>query len=350
MNNLEFARKMTHTSAPVSRSFLCAIAALFSLSAAAQPFQLPTANQALFEKGGEDRFFVPTPGKTWVSGTFGCVRSDGWQMHEGLDIKCVQRDRHGEPADPVMATADGVVAYINNRPSLSNYGRYIVLRHGIEGLEIYSLYAHLSEVQAGLKVGQPVRAGEKIAVMGRTSNTGERISKERAHVHFELNLFYNDHFPAWFKKRYPNERDDHGTFNGQNLVGIDARLILLAEHQEGARFNLLNWIQHRPELCRVLVRKTDFSWVRRYPMLVKNGAHGPHEPIAGYEIAVDFNGLPFELIPRAASQIKGTARYQLISVNSEEYAKNPCRRLVTHQGARWELGNNGISLLDLLTY
>jgi hypothetical protein len=98
------------------------------------------------------------------------------------------------------------------------------------------------------------------------------------------------------------------------------------------------------------VRKTDFSWVRRYPMLVKNGVLGPHEPIAGYEMALDFNGLPFELIPRAASQIKGAARYQLISVNSAEYAKNPCRRLVTRQGAHWELGGNGISLLDLLTY
>jgi hypothetical protein len=98
------------------------------------------------------------------------------------------------------------------------------------------------------------------------------------------------------------------------------------------------------------VRKTDFSWVRRYPMLVKSGAVGLHEPVAGYEIALDFNGLPFELIPRGASQIKGAARYQLISVNPEEYAKNPCRRLVTRQGARWELGGNGLSLLDLLTY
>ena len=350
MNNLEFARETTHTSVPVIRSFLRALAALISFSAAAQPFQLPTANHALFEMGGEDRFFVPTPGKTWVSGTFGCVRSDGWQMHEGLDIKCLQRDRRGEPADPVMATADGVVAYINNRPSLSNYGRYIVLRHRIEGMEIYSLYAHLSEVQSGLAAGQPVRAGQKIAVMGRTSNTGERISKERAHVHFELNLFYNDHFTLWFKRHYPSERDDHGDFNGQNLVGIDPRLVLLAAHEEGDHFSLLNWIQRRPELCRVLVRKTDFSWVRRYPMLIKTVAFGSRESIAGYEIALDFNGLPFELIPRAASQFKSAARYQLISVNAGEYTKNPCRRLVTRQGGRWELGSNGVSLLDLLTY
>src|SRR5580692_11647246 len=107
------------------RIFAWAIAAAVAVSASAQPFQLPTANHAIFEKGGEERYFVPTTGKTWITGTFGCVRSDGWQMHEGLDIKCIQRDRHGEPTDPVMATADGVVAYINNHPALSNYGRYI---------------------------------------------------------------------------------------------------------------------------------------------------------------------------------------------------------------------------------
>jgi len=315
----------------------------------AQPFQLPTANHAIFESGGQERYFVPTTGKTWVSGTFGCVRSDGWQMHEGLDIKCMQRDRSGEPIDPVMATADGVVAYINDKPSLSNYGRYIVILHHVGGMEIYSLYAHLSEIQSGLHIRQAVRAGEKIAVMGRTSNTRERISKERAHVHFELNLFYSDHFNSWYKRHFPGERNDHGIYNGENLVGIDSRLILLAEHEEGARFDLLNWIQHRPVLCRVLVRQTDFPWLRRYPMLIKAGALGGGERAAGYEIALDYNGLPFELIPRTAGSFKGAAKFQLLSVNEAEYTKNPCRRIVTRQGSRWELANYGLNLLDLLT-
>jgi murein DD-endopeptidase MepM/ murein hydrolase activator NlpD len=242
-----------------------------------------------------------------------------------------------------------VVAYINDRPALSNYGRYIVLLHRIGGMEIYSLYAHLSEIRSGLQAGRAVRAGEQIAVMGRTSNTRERISKDRAHVHFELNFFYSDHFNSWFKRRFPGERNDHGLFNGENLVGIDARLILLAERAEGARFDLLNWIQHRPELCRVLVRQTDFPWLRRYPMLVKSSGLGPGERAVGYEIALDFNGLPFELIPRGAASFKGAAKFQLLSVNEAEYAKNPCRRLVTRQGSRWELANNGLSLLELLT-
>src|SRR5713101_8039311 len=57
---------------------------------ASHPFQFPTANQALFEKGGEERFFVGTTGQPWTTGMFGCVRSSGWQMHEGLDIRCLQ--------------------------------------------------------------------------------------------------------------------------------------------------------------------------------------------------------------------------------------------------------------------
>ena len=57
---------------------------------------------------------------------------DGQQMHEGLDIRCLQRDRHGEPTDPVMATADGTVVYFSTKPALSNYGKYIVIRQSLK--------------------------------------------------------------------------------------------------------------------------------------------------------------------------------------------------------------------------
>ncbi|HXC98443.1 MAG TPA: M23 family metallopeptidase, partial [Verrucomicrobiae bacterium] len=227
----------------------------------AQMFQFPTANHALLEPGGEERFFVGTTGKQWTTGTFGCVRSDGQQIHEGLDIRCLQRDKRGEPTDPVMATADGTVAYINTRPSLSNYGNYIVLRHVIEGMEIYSLYAHLQTVVPGLRAGQAVKAGETIAIMGRTSNTHETITKDRAHVHFELNLFVNDRFSEWYKKNNPGERNDHGIWNGQNLDGIDPRLVLLEEHQQGTNFSLVQFIKSETELCRVFVRSTSFPWL-----------------------------------------------------------------------------------------
>jgi len=317
---------------------------------AAQPFQLPTANHALFEKGAEERFFVGTVGKPWTSGCFGCVRTEGRQMHEGLDIRCLQRDKRGEPTDPIMATTDGTVAYINARPSLSNYGNYIVLRHLVSGIEIYSSYAHLREIRPGLKVGQTVKAGETIATMGRTANTRQGISKDRAHVHFELSLFVNDRFPAWYKKTFPGQRNDHGAWNGQNLVGVDPRLVLLQQRKSGVKFDLLRFIQSQTELCRVVVRAKDFPWLKRYPALVHPNPRAAKEGIAGYEVALNFNAVAFELIPRAASEIRGKGKFQLLSVNEAEQLKNPCRRLVTQRGKQWELTSRGINALELLTY
>ena len=171
----------------MSHCFLAALAAIPILTvklSAQTPFQFPTANHALFEPGKELIFFAPTsPDRPWMTGSFGCVRTDGWQMHEGLDIRSLQHDRSGEPTDPVMATADGTVMYFSSKAGLSNYGKYIVIRHVIEGVDIYSLYAHLSEIASGLAVGKAVRGGDVIAIMGRTSNTSERIGKELSLIH-----------------------------------------------------------------------------------------------------------------------------------------------------------------------
>ena len=347
-----FVRKVIPSKSPalVQLALISSSTFAFLTGVEAQPFQLPTANHALFEPGGEERFFVGTTGKPWTSGCFGCVRSDGWQMHEGLDIRCLQRDKHGEPVDPILATAEGTVVYINSRPSLSNYGNYIVLQHQIDGLEIYSLYAHLSAIRSGLKPGDSVKSGETIATMGHTSNTHERITKDRAHVHFELNLLVNERFGEWFRKTSPGERNDHGEWNGQNLLGLDPLAILRAGKEQGEKFSLRDFIRNENELCRVLVRKTDFPWLKRYSAFIRPNPAAGKDPVAGYEMALDFNGVPIELIPRTAAEMKGKGKYQLLSVNEVEYHKSPCRKLVSQHGSRWSLANHGIELLDLLTF
>jgi murein DD-endopeptidase MepM/ murein hydrolase activator NlpD len=320
------------------------------LASAAQPFRLPTANVALFETGGEERFFVGTVGKPWMSGTFGCVRTEGWQMHEGLDIRSVQRDRRGEPTDPVLAVADGTVAYFNSKSGLSNYGKYIILRHQIEGLDIYTLYAHLSAFAPGLKFGDAIKAGAPIATMGRTSNTAQGISRDRAHVHFEIDLVLNERFPDWYRRTYPGQRNDHGAWNGQNLVGLDPWKVLLAQKERGAAFNLTSFIRADTDLCRVAVRVKSFPWLRRYPGLIKPNPVAEREGIAGYEIALNYVGLPFEVIPRAETELKSKGRVTLLSVNAEEYKRRPCRKLVTQRSGKWRLANNGEHLIDLLVF
>ena len=340
---------------PVVRRAIFSTGALFlglGISLLAQqPFQFPTANHALYEIGNELKFFVPTaPDKPWTTGSFGCVRTDGRQMHEGLDIRCLQRDKHGEPIDPIMATANGTVVYFSAKPSLSNFGKYVVIRHIIEGIEIYSLYAHLSEIQPGLAAGKQVRAGEVIGAMGRTSNTGETITKDRAHVHFELNLFVNEGFPGWYKKTFPGQRNDHGIWNGQNLDGLDPRKIFIAEHNPAAKFSLLNFLRSQTELCRVFVRATTFPYLKRYPMLVLSNPTAQREGVAGYEVALNYNGVAFALMPRAASEIHGQGRFQLLSVNEAEERANPCRHLLVQRRGRWQLTDTGIRELELLTY
>ncbi len=332
--------------------FLCVVALiLLPHFTGAQPFRLPTANNALFDPdGGGDRFFAPTPGKTWTSGCFGCVRTEGWQLHEGLDIRSLERDKQGEPTDPVVAAADGVVAYVNRRPSKSNYGNYLLIRHVVDGMEVYSTYAHLRTIRADLGPNSPVRAGETIGVMGRTANTRQGISKDRAHLHFELNLLLNDRFPEWHRKRHPGQRNDHGKWNGRNFLGIDPRAIYLAQRDSESNFSLKTVIQEQTELCRVLIQETSFPYLKRYAPLVRPNERARREGTAGYELSLNFIGIPIQITPRAASEITGQARVQLLSVNEVEYKKNPCRKLVSKRNGKWSLASNGLELLDLLTF
>lgn len=323
---------------------------LVAFAASAQPFQLPTANRAVLQAGGEESFFQGTAGKPWPSGQFGCVRTEGRQLHEGVDIRCLQRDKRGEPTDPILASAAGTVAYINSKSSLSNYGIYLLLRHSIEGVEVYTLYAHLSTVEEGLRVGSMVKAGERIATMGRTANTRQSITKDRAHLHFEINLVINERYATWHKTRFKGQRNDHGNFNGWNLLGLDPAAVFREQARLGANFSFVRFIQDQPELCRVLVRDAHVPWVKRYPQLLRRNPVAEREGVAGYEFSLTFNGLPARVTPRAASELKGTATVRLLDVSEPEWRAKPCGKLVFKRGQAWTLLPYGDELLDLLTY
>lgn len=318
--------------------------------AQASTVQFPTANRALLEAGGEERFFVGTAGKPWTSGQFGCVRSGGGQLHEGLDIKCLQRDKRGEPIDPVSATANGVVAYVNTKPGLSNYGNYVVIRHQLDGVEVFSLYAHLSAVRPGLKPGDPVRGGERIATMGRTSNTHQKITKDRAHCHFEFDLMLNERFAQWHDAKKNGERNDHGNFNGHNLAGFDPAAVLKEAAAHGGAVDFAAHLQSRPEMFRVAIRAKSLSILRRSPRLLQRNPLAERDGVAGYEVAVSFNGVPLRIIPRSAAELKSPAKVTLLGVNEAEWRSHPCGKLVFKRGQAWTLLARGQDWVELLTY
>jgi hypothetical protein len=317
----------------------------------AEMFILPTPNRALLEAGPSEKYLVGTTGKPWESGGFGCVRSEGLKMHEGLDIRCVRRDKRGEPIDPVYASAAGTVVYFSDKPGLSNYGRYIVVRHSIEGLEICTLYAHLSAIAEDLAIGKAVKQGQVIATMGRSTNTREGISKDRAHLHFEFDFILNDRFAQWHKEFEPGQRNDHGDWNGHNLAAVDPQALLLAQQKQGTNFSLAKHLREsRKEVCRVFVKDAKFPFLKHYAALIKHSALTDKEGAVGYEIALDFNGAPIELVPRAASEAASAARIRLLSVNEEELNRHRCCHLVTRRAGKWQLGPSGDARVRLLAY
>ena len=89
----------------------------------------------------------------------------GWK-HTGLDIE-------GDYVDPVYASADGVVEV--SGWNSGGYGLQIVINHG-NGTK--TRYAHNSKMY--VKVGDPVKRGEVIAMVGTTGrSTG-------THLHYEV--------------------------------------------------------------------------------------------------------------------------------------------------------------------
>jgi hypothetical protein len=324
----------------------------------AQPFALPTPNRDILDPSTLENYFVPTVGRTWESGTFGCVRSERQQIHEGLDIRSKTFDRRGEATDPVFATADGRIVYVNGSPGKSSYGRYIVIEHDINGIAIYSLYAHLSTISQGIAAGVAVKQNQQIGVIGRSTNTKATISKERAHLHFELCLYLSPHFLPWYRKNYPNQAD-HDGYHGWNLAGIDPWLVFKEQWKKEAEFDLASFIRRdgnitrmdKEQLCRVLIYKKEFPFARLYPRLTVVNKVALEEGIVAWDVRFDYNGAPFVVIPRAASEISNSkGKYTLLAVNEEEQRINPGRHFLKKTGAQWQMTSKFISYLDQITY
>lgn len=312
---------------------------------------LPTANNALLRPGGDADFFQPTVEGTTESGMFGCVRVNGRRFHEGIDIKCLQRDRRGEPTDPVHAVADGEVAFINTKPGLSNYGRYVLLAHRWDGVQVFTLYAHLRAVADGLVVGQPVAKGQVIAMLGHSTNTREGISADRAHLHFEINFMLNTGFRVWYPRQDP-KAPPFGNFNGKNLYGLDASAFFRA-YAANRQLNFADYVARQTVAFTVLVSARSLSWLALHPETVRPGNGTP----VAYEIGATAWGLPVAVWPRTASEITGaelraTQRGLAVvhRVNEAELERNGCRRLVEHVGRGWRLGNDGHEWAAMLTF
>ncbi|HLP26814.1 MAG TPA: M23 family metallopeptidase, partial [Acidobacteriota bacterium] len=257
--------------------------------------------QTAWTTGRLEAFVQPTVSGDPESGLFGCVRSGGAQFHEGLDIRPIKRDRRGEPADPVFAAMDGVVKHVSSSPGSSSYGRYIVVEHPEQTPAVYTLYAHLASIQSGVRPGARVQKGQTIGLMGRSAG-GYAIPKERGHLHFEIGLRATDAFENWYAARRFGNRNEHGDYNGMNLMGIDP-LDFLRQWRVGRVDTFQEYFDKLRPVVTLRVATTRVpDFIQRYPSLLRKPIRGL---VAGWEVSCSGTGLPFAWTPLSSNEVIG---------------------------------------------
>ena len=314
---------------------------------------LPTDNDALFGEGGSafyqyiERDYKGEKSTPWQGGQYGFVRdpietSVGivyTRFHEGIDIKPMHRDAAGEPLDEVRAIADGKVVHINLAAGHSNYGRYVVIEHRWDGSPYYSLYGHLSSI--GVKPGQSVHKGDPIAVMGYT---GVGISRERAHVHLELNLMLSRAFEKWYKLYHAKDDPNYnGAYNGLNLAGLDiARLYLALRKNPSLR--IPEFLAQEETFYKVTFPKSShFDLPKLYPWMLSGGS----ETKASWEVSFTRAGLPLKIEPSSKKVKQPEVTY---------VKKSPIDSIhLTHgdvagRGSNAHLTGSGLIFMKLLIY
>ena len=338
----------------VARGIARSVLLLLIPPAASAPAQsakiiLPTDNHALFS-GDNAAFYqyvrrdfegqITAP---WEGGQYGFVRNPQrigtailyTRFHEGIDIRPLQRDRNGEPLDVIHAIAGGKVVYINIVPSYSNYGRYIVIEHQLDGCPYYSLYAHLGAVRVNM--GDPVAQGDPIGLMGYT---GEGIDRERAHLHLELNLLLNADFDKWSAKYFPRDGNRHGIYNGQNLDGLDIGRFYL-ELNKNPRLTIPEFFQEETTWYRVLVPPSPrMDLLRRYPWLSDNQTEAK-----SWEISFNQAGIPLRF--KAGESLVEKPMLSWVKPSPYPYALQT-RGYIQGSGSNYSLSKEGERYLDLI--
>ena len=328
---------------------IVALLALVTPGRGAERIELawPTPSTAWAEGRGISSFLQHAGSGDAASGGFGGVRSGGTQFHEGIDIRALRRDRRGEPLDTVRAAMDGIIRYINPTAGDSSYGRYIVLEHPLAVPMVYTLYAHLARVTTGLSIGERVARGETIGIMGHSSG-GYTIPKARAHLHFEIGLAVTRDFQSWYDRLRFGSRNEHGMWNGMNLVGIDPLEFFTAWRARRVQNFAEFFAAMEPVVTiRIATRRVP-DFVTRYPALLTKPL--PAGIVAGWQVRFNWSGVPFAWTPLDSRDVAGLApnRPDVLDVNAAVERRERSRSLAVYRRGEWQVGPNLETVLEQL--
>jgi murein DD-endopeptidase MepM/ murein hydrolase activator NlpD len=128
--------------------------------------------------------------------------------HTGVDIDA-------QLHTPILAAGDGKVVFTGYGLALGGanpndpYGLAVVIRHNFSfnGRYLMTVYAHMEEID--VKVGQKVKTGDQLGLVGLTGNTSG------PHVHFEVRLQTNNAYSVQNPELWMVPPTDFGVLVGQ---------------------------------------------------------------------------------------------------------------------------------------
>jgi murein DD-endopeptidase MepM/ murein hydrolase activator NlpD len=314
---------------------------------------LPTDNDALFSGGGAafyqyiERNYKGVKSTPWEGGRYGFVRDPTdtaggvvyTRFHEGIDIRPLYRDAHGEPLDEVRAIADGKVEHANLVSGYSNYGKYIVIEHPWGDSNYYSLYGHLSSI--AVQPGDAVKRGQRIGVIGYT---GTGLNRERAHLHLELNLMLSHQFEAWYNTFFRNDPNHNGIYNGMNLIGLDIARLYLAL-KKNPSLTIPEFLSREETFYKVTLPKSrHFELPKLYQWMLTTGSRNEK---SAWDVSFAQSGVPL----RIESSDKNVTQPELsyAKKNSVDYSYMT-REIISGHGASAHLTDYGRQLMRLLIW
>lgn len=102
-------------------------------------------------------------------------KTGNYTKHTGIDLSGLHRDN-------VLAVEKGIVIFAGTQ---NGYGNCIELKHNIDGVELYTFYAHLSSIL--VEEGQEVEQGYIIGKEGGDPYTDTNAGNSTGHhLHFEV--------------------------------------------------------------------------------------------------------------------------------------------------------------------
>lgn len=293
----------------------------------------PTPNEAFVDGRPLSQLLQPTQSGRLESALWGCVREGGSRFHEGIDLKAIQKDSRGEALDSIFAFDSGTVQYVNRDPSKSSYGRYIVVEHGQWMPGMVTLYAHLASIPNHIRSGVSVDGGQILGRMGRSASYA--IPRERAHLHFEIGLWLGPRFQPWYDAQRFKTPNDHGLYNGMNILGFDVWEILNGL-KAGKYRNVREYFDAMPVALWVTY------WDEGIPDLLQVCPELMVNPVipndhAGWRIAFSSSGAPIRFQALGSLDRAGSRRTSIHVVDDRLARSSPCMSLVQSGGASAKL-------------